>query len=60
MYKIVYAEEKYLVQALLNVESEVNRLKEQGWVEQGGISVSNPTEAYDNYCVVQAMVEKDE
>ena len=54
MYKIVYAQEKYLSDATEEVEKKVNNLKSQGWVEQGGVSISR-AELGGNYYVAQAM-----
>lgn len=54
MYKIVYAQEKYLSDAIEKVENEVRILKNQGWTEQGGVSVSRP-EVGCTYSVAQAM-----
>ena len=59
MYKIVYAQEKYLYDATEKVEKEVNQLKKQGWVEQGGVSISR-AELGGNYYVAQAMVKNEE
>ena len=54
MYKIVYAQEKYLSDATQKVEKEVNQLKKQGWTEQGGVSISR-ADVGCNYYVAQAM-----
>ena len=59
MYKIVYAQEKYLYDATRKVEKEVNKLKREGWKEQGGVSISR-AELDGNFYVAQAMVKKDE
>ena len=54
MYKVVYAEKLDLYNAIEDVEKEVKELKSQGWVEQGGVSVSS--QGIDgNYVVSQAM-----
>ena len=58
MYRIVYAQEKHLSDAIEKVEKKVNLLKTQGWVEQGGISVSR-AEVVSNFYVAQAMVKND-
>lgn len=61
MYKVVYTEqEKNLHDATKKVEKEVNELKKQGWIEQGGVSITS-TKYYEAiwYSVAQAMV-KDE
>ena len=57
MYKIVYANDIYLDDAVKEVEQKVNELKKEGWLEQGGISISFNCE--ENCCfpctVAQAM-----
>ena len=54
MYKIVYAQEESLSNATEKVEKEVKQLKKQGWVEQGGVSISRASLS-GNYYVAQAM-----
>jgi hypothetical protein len=54
LYKIVFAQEKYLGDATEKVEKEVNQLKKQGWTEQGGVSISR-ADLGGNYYVAQAM-----
>ena len=57
MYKIVFAQGKYLHDATEKVENEVNKLKKQGWLEQGGVSISCELEGL---CyVAQGMVKND-
>lgn len=54
MYKIVYATSELLYEAINEVEEKVKQLKSEGWVEQGGISISLTV----YYTVAQAMVKK--
>lgn len=57
MYKIVYAQENYMPDAVDEVEQKVNELKKEGWTEQGGVSISCELRGF---CYVsQAMVKKD-
>ena len=59
MYKIVYAENPHLSDAVKEVETEVFRLKNAGWTKQGGVSVSRPEIGINvKYSVAQAMVKK--
>ena len=57
MYKIVYAQEEHLHTAIEKVENQVNKLKKQGWLEQGGVSISCELESF---CyAAQGMVKND-
>ena len=61
MYKIVCSEQRGLPEAIEQVENQVKKLKSQGWVEQGGVSISSANYRYDfYYSVAQAMVKKEE
>ena len=41
MYTIVSSSNNFLSSAISEVEKKVNKLKSEGWVEQGGVSVSS-------------------
>ena len=41
MYRIIRAEEQILSTAIEVVELQVEELKQNGWIEQGGVSVSS-------------------
>ena len=61
MYKVVYAEGKYFKDTLEEFEPKVNELKSQGWIEQGGISISKPFDpSFGFYYIAQAMVKPEE
>lgn len=64
MYKIVCSSSRNLTEAIEQVENEVKNLKSQGWIEQGGVSISSAVLSYDffdfSYDVAQAMVKKEE
>lgn len=61
MYKIVTACEEIRCIATKTVEDEVNELKKQGWIEQGGVSVATTKYGYDTfYTIAQAMVKKED
>lgn len=60
MYKIVCFNEFFLFKAVEQVEDEVKKLKSQGWVEQGGVSISSLFDNFNRYYIVaQAMVKKE-
>ena len=69
MYRIVSACEEYLGNAIDKLEAEVNKLKQQGWVEQGGVSISHSVvnipapypkpSTHHFYLVAQAMVKNE-
>lgn len=59
MYKIICFTESFLGVAVDKVQNAVELLKINGWVEQGGVSVSS--QGVDgNYVVAQAMVKKND
>ena len=59
MYKIVHAEGDTLYKVTDQVEKAIKKLKSEGWVEQGGVSVSKMKYGYTAfYTVAQAMVKK--
>lgn len=43
MYKVVYAENSTMSEAIEEIEDNIYELKLQGWKEQGGISVAVET-----------------
>lgn len=58
MYKIVYYDSKLLSHAIEQVEKSVNTLKNEGWIEQGSVSVSSM--GIDGfYIVAQAMIKNE-
>ena len=65
MYKIVSEHGNYLSSTTQSVENKVNKLKKEGWIEQGGVSISHSVVAYphssktDYYTVAQAMVKNN-
>ena len=59
MYKVVYAEGCLLQDAVVKVETEVNKLKKEGWNEQGGIAISRSNNRIYHH-VAQAMVKNGE
>ena len=65
MYKIVSEHGNYLSSTILAVENQVNKLKKEGWIEQGGVSISHSivARAYvsstEYYTVAQAMVKNN-
>lgn len=61
MYKIVFSRKTHSTDAIEEVEQKVNKLKAQGWIEQGGISISydSRTSIAFSCTVAQAMVKKN-
>ena len=58
MYKIVSADKNVLLIAINEVEAEVNKLKKEGWSEQGGVSVSTTKYGYATYYTVAQAMKK--
>ncbi len=66
MYQIICSNDNSLYEAIQEVEAKVNKLKKDGWTEQGGVSISHAVAIYTyfhnshHYTVAQAMVKNEE
>ena len=64
MYTVVTSQADLLCKAIAQLEKEVNALQKNGWVEQGGVSISATHVTTLNslfwFSVAQAMVKKDD
>ncbi len=59
MYKIVYADRFLYDNATADLEAEVNALIKEGWIPQGGVSITTNAENHQRYVLCQAMVKRE-
>lgn len=55
-YKIVYADDHYVFHAIDKLSDMVNKLLEEGWTLQGGVSITCNSQ-YSDFVAAQAVIK---